>query len=99
MFFYTLGIKTYNLAARVIAPFNNKARLYTQGRATLFEDLKQNVKPTDKNVWFHVSSLGEFEQGRPVIEKFRASHPDYKIILTFFSPSGYAVVSTVKERR
>lgn len=91
MFFYTLGIRTYNLAARIIAPFNNKARLYTQGRATLFEDLKRNVKPTDKNVWFHVSSLGEFEQGRPVMEKFRAAHPDYKIILTFFSPSGYEV--------
>lgn len=91
MFFYTLGIRTYNLAARVIAPFNNKARLYTEGRNRLFEDLKENVKPTDKNVWFHVSSLGEFEQGRPVIEKFRAAHPDHKIILTFFSPSGYEV--------
>jgi 3-deoxy-D-manno-octulosonic-acid transferase len=91
MFFYTLGIRTYNLAARVIAPFNNKARLYTEGRNRLFEDLKENVKPTDKNVWFHVSSLGEFEQGRPVIEKFRAAHSDHKIILTFFSPSGYEV--------
>ncbi|MBQ2097378.1 MAG: 3-deoxy-D-manno-octulosonic acid transferase [Bacteroidales bacterium] len=91
MFFYTLGIKTYNLAAKAIAPFNNKARLYTEGRSRLFEELKENVKSTDQNVWFHVSSLGEFEQGRPVIEKFRASHPDHKIILTFFSPSGYEV--------
>ena len=91
MFFYTLGIKTYNLAAKAIAPFNYKARLYTEGRSRLLEELKENVKSTDQNVWFHVSSLGEFEQGRPVIEKFRASHPDHKIILTFFSPSGYEV--------
>ena len=91
MFFYTLGIRTYNLAAKVIAPFNNKARLYTEGRARLFEELKEKVKPTNKNVWFHVSSLGEFEQGRPVMERFRQLYPDYKIILTFFSPSGYEV--------
>ena len=91
MFFYTLGINLYNFGAKVLSPFNEKAKLYTLGREGLFENLKQNVKPTDKNVWFHVSSLGEFEQGRPVMEKFREKYPDYKIILTFFSPSGYEV--------
>jgi 3-deoxy-D-manno-octulosonic-acid transferase len=91
MFLYTLGIKLYNLGAKMIAPLNEKARLYTKGRENLFENLRQKVKPTDKNVWFHVSSLGEFEQGRPVMEKFREQNPDFKIILTFFSPSGYEV--------
>lgn len=91
MFFYTLGIRCYNAVAKLISPFNQKAKLFTQGRKQLFENLEKNVKPTDKNVWFHVSSLGEFEQGRPVIEKFRSLHPDYKIILTFFSPSGYEI--------
>lgn len=91
MFFYTLGIRTYNLAARVISPFSSKAKKYTEGRKNLFEELAQHVNKDDKNVWFHVSSLGEFEQGRPVMERFRQLYPDYKIILTFFSPSGYDV--------
>lgn len=91
MFLYTLGIKLYNFGAKIISPFNEKAKLYSNGRKQLFENLEKNVKATDKNAWFHVSSLGEFEQGRPVMEKFREKHPDYKIILTFFSPSGYEI--------
>ncbi|MBQ3691342.1 MAG: 3-deoxy-D-manno-octulosonic acid transferase [Bacteroidales bacterium] len=91
MFLYTLGIRLYNFGAKIIAPFNEKAKLYSQGREKLFEKLAEKVKPTDKNVWFHVSSLGEFEQGRPVIERFKELYPDYKIVLTFFSPSGYEI--------
>ncbi|MBR4679456.1 MAG: 3-deoxy-D-manno-octulosonic acid transferase [Bacteroidales bacterium] len=91
MFFYTLGIRTYNLAARIIAPLNDKAKKYTEGRKNLFEELSRHVNKDDKNVWFHVSSLGEFEQGRPVMERLRQLYPGYKIILTFFSPSGYDV--------
>ncbi|MCR5454887.1 MAG: 3-deoxy-D-manno-octulosonic acid transferase [Bacteroidales bacterium] len=91
MFFYTLGIRTYNLAAKIIAPFNSKAKKYTEGRKNLFESLSQHIDKNADYVWFHVSSLGEFEQGRPVIEKFRAMHPQYKVLLTFFSPSGYDV--------
>jgi len=75
----------------MISPFNEKAKLYTQGRKKLFERLAEKVNPNDKNVWFHVSSLGEFEQARPVMEKMRELYPDHKIILTFFSPSGYEV--------
>ncbi|MBQ3657352.1 MAG: 3-deoxy-D-manno-octulosonic acid transferase [Bacteroidales bacterium] len=96
MLLYTLGIKLYNSGAKMIAPFNEKAKLYSKGRENLFENLSQKVKPTDKNVWFHVSSLGEFEQGRPVMEKFKEQNPDYKIILTFFSPSGYEVRKNYK---
>ena len=91
MFFYTLGIRTYNLAARIIAPLNDKKKKYTEGRKNLFEELSRHVNKDDKNVWFHVSSLGEFEQGRPVMERLRQLYPGYKIILTFFSPSGYDV--------
>ncbi len=91
MFFYTLGIRAYNAVAKMISPFNEKAKDYTQGRKNLFENLAKGVNPNDKNVWFHVSSLGEFEQARPVMEKMRTLYPDHKIILTFFSPSGYNV--------
>ncbi len=75
----------------MISPFNEKAKDYTQGRKNLFQNLAKGVNPNDKNVWFHVSSLGEFEQARPVMEKMRTLYPDHKIILTFFSPSGYNV--------
>lgn len=91
MFLYTLGIKMYNFGAKIMAPFNEKAEHYSKGREKLFVELSKNVNSADKNVWFHVSSLGEFEQGRPVMEKFRTLYPDCKIILTFFSPSGYDV--------
>lgn len=91
MLIYTLGIKTYNLAARIISPFNSKAKKYTEGRKNLFDGLTQHIDTHADYVWFHVSSLGEFEQGRPVIEKFKTLHPQYKILLTFFSPSGYDV--------
>ena len=56
MFLYTLRIRLYNFGAKIIAPFNEKAKLYSQGREGLFEKLAEKVKPTDKNVWFHVSS-------------------------------------------
>ena len=75
-----------------MAPFNPKARLWVEGRrywyATLEEKLENNTTPI---VWFHAASLGEFEQGRPVIEAFREQYRGYKILLTFFSPSGYEV--------
>ena len=77
---------------RLVARFNPKARLWVDGRrdwaTTLRQKLAGNVSPV---AWFHAASLGEFEQGRPVIEAFRTQYPDYKILLTFFSPSGYEV--------
>jgi 3-deoxy-D-manno-octulosonic-acid transferase len=89
---YDIGLKVYDGLLAVAAPFNQKAKLMRQGRENQFGRLQQafanNQSPV---VWFHCASLGEFEQGRPVMEAFKASFPEYKIMLTFFSPSGYEV--------
>jgi 3-deoxy-D-manno-octulosonic-acid transferase len=89
---YDIGLKAYEGLLTVAAPFNQKAKLMLQGRENQFEKLKQafagNTAPV---VWFHCASLGEFEQGRPVIEAFKTEFPEYKVMLTFFSPSGYEV--------
>ena len=96
MLLYTLGIYLYGFVAKTAALFNGKAKLFVNGRKNLFDNLKKNVNPNDYNIWLHASSLGEFEQGRPVIEKIRENHPDYKIIVTFFSPSGYEIRKNYK---
>ncbi|TND07732.1 MAG: 3-deoxy-D-manno-octulosonic-acid transferase [Bacteroidetes bacterium] len=88
---YTFNIYLFRLAVFIAGIFNKKARLWQQGRKNLFEQLRANFKTESPVAWFHCASLGEFEQGRPLMEAFRKKHPDYKIILTFFSPSGYAV--------
>ena len=71
--------------------FNPKARLWVDGRKGLLGKLAGQIDKNDKIAWFHAASLGEFEQGRPIIESFRKRFPDYKILLTFFSPSGYEI--------
>ena len=68
---------------------HRKARLLVEGHKNIFPLLKERLRPGEKYLWFHVSSLGEVEQGRPVMERLRESHPEYRIVLTFFSPSGY----------
>ena len=92
---YTLAIYIYGLLLRLAAPFNTKASEWVKGRSDLFIRLTAALKDIDRDknplVWFHVSSLGEFEQGRPIIESYRQAWPDCKILLTFFSPSGYSV--------
>ncbi|GAB4025722.1 3-deoxy-D-manno-octulosonic acid transferase [Spirosoma koreense] len=89
---YNTGILTFQTLMRLVAPFHPKARLWVDGRrdwaAALAAKLAGN---TAMIAWFHAASLGEFEQGRPVIEAFRKQYPAYKILLTFFSPSGYEV--------
>lgn len=89
---YSLFILLYGFSIRLASLFNAKAALWIHGRRGLFvkveEDLKNNHKPL---IWMHTASLGEFEQGRPVLEAIKAKHPDYGIVLTFFSPSGYEV--------
>ncbi len=95
-FFYTTGLRAYQLLARAAAPVNGKARLWTAGQhrvlSRLAHALPNRTGPTAPPLaWFHAASLGEFEQGRPVIDSFRATYPDYLILLTFFSPSGYEV--------
>ncbi len=88
---YNLGILIYSLLARLLAPFNTKAKLWINGRTDWELRLKNNIIPGEKYIWFHCASLGEFEQGRPVIEKFKREKPEYKILLTFYSPSGYEI--------
>ncbi|WP_240676229.1 3-deoxy-D-manno-octulosonic acid transferase [Botryobacter ruber] len=89
---YNIGLKAYRAAIAIAAPFNQKARLMREGRVKQFENLRQALQHNQAPVvWFHCASLGEFEQGRPVIEAFREAFPGYKVLLTFFSPSGYEV--------
>jgi len=88
-FLYTFGIALYTLSIRLAAPFNSKARQWVKGRKGWKNKLADAFKEGDLVAWFHAASLGEFEQGRPVMEAFRKAYPDHKILLTFFSPSGY----------
>lgn len=75
----------------IIAFFSPKMKLFVEGRKVVFLVLEQKIKPTSKTIWFHAASLGEYEQGLPVIEKIKEQFPAHKIVLTFFSPSGYEV--------
>ena len=88
---YELVICLYTLGVAVVSLFNPKARKMWKGGHDAFRVLREQVRPDSQYVWFHAASLGEFEQGRPIIERLRAEHPEYKILLTFFSPSGYEV--------
>lgn len=89
--FYTAGIALYRLGVRLAGLHNEKARKLDEGQRHISERLQDCIGPEDRVVWVHAASLGEFEQGRPLMEKLRAEHPEYKILLTFFSPSGYEV--------
>jgi 3-deoxy-D-manno-octulosonic-acid transferase len=88
---YTFGILIYKFIIRLAVPFNEKAAKFVAGRKHVFSVLKEKIDPESRYIWVHVASLGEFEQGRPVMETIRKQHPEYKILLTFFSPSGYEV--------
>jgi len=88
---YNLGILIFSALAHLIAPFNSRASLWVKGRNKWFEKIAAKIKPGDRIIWFHCASLGEFEQGRPVIEEIKRTMPDFKILLTFFSPSGYEI--------
>ena len=84
MYIYQAGIAIYS-------HFNEKVKKMWIGERAAFGVLQKQVEPNAKYVWFHAASLGEFEQGRPLIEKIKKEYPNYKILLTFFSPSGYEV--------
>lgn len=88
---YILGIKIYSLLIWIFSFFNQKAKLFTSGRKQIFRNIAAKVNPSDQNIWFHFASLGEFEQGRPVLEKIKTLKPEKKIIITFFSPSGFEI--------
>ena len=90
MWLYNIAIAAYASLIRLISPWNEKARQWSEGRKGIFERMRQTIKG-ERVVWVHSASLGEFEQGRPIIEYIRANYPEYKILLTFFSPSGYEI--------
>ena len=88
---YNLIIYLYQLGVIIASLFNEKVRKMWRGEREAISILKEKIDPNAQYVWFHAASLGEFEQGRPLMEQLRSEHPEYKILLTFFSPSGYEV--------
>jgi len=90
-FLYNIAVFVTEILLNIIALFDKKIRLFIQGRKNIFTKLESKISETDKTIWFHCASLGEFEQGRPIIEYLKNNFPHYKIVLTFFSPSGFEV--------
>lgn len=88
---YNLSIFFYSILIRLTAPFNIKAKQISKGRSQTFAELQAKIKHDRPIVWVHCASLGEFEQGRPIIEAIHKQYPKYQILLTFFSPSGYEI--------
>ena len=88
---YNIAIYLYLIGVAIYSRFNEKVRKMWCGERDAFRILREQVDPNARYVWFHAASLGEFEQGRPLIEQMKREHPEIKILLTFFSPSGYEV--------
>ncbi len=94
MVLYNIGIHLYTAAIKLASLWNGKARSWRTGRRDIFSRMKERIGADGSDrplIWIHAASLGEFEQGRPVIEAIRTAHPRYRILLTFFSPSGYEI--------
>jgi 3-deoxy-D-manno-octulosonic-acid transferase len=90
-FLYNLLLILASQIVKFLAFFSPKIKLFVDGRKNVFQTLENKIKPEAKTIWFHAASLGEFEQGLPVMEKIKLEFPNYKIVVTFFSPSGYEV--------
>jgi 3-deoxy-D-manno-octulosonic-acid transferase len=97
VFFYNIFLFLFKIGIHIASPFDTKARKWVKGRHNIFEKLEKTIPAEGKNIWIHCASLGEFEQGRPVIERIKKQYPEYKVLLTFFSPSGYEVQKNYKE--
>ena len=91
LWIYNIGIVIYGLLIRLASLFNAKAKLFVEGRKNVFAKIAQKISPSDRPIWYHFASLGEFEQGRPVLEKLKLAYPLQKVVVTFFSPSGYEI--------
>ena len=91
LFLYNLIILLASQVVKLLALFSPKMKLFVNGRKEVFPILQSKINPNDKTIWFHAASLGEYEQGLPVIEKIKEKFPNHKIVVTFFSPSGYEV--------
>lgn len=90
-FLYNLILLFASQVVKVLALFSPKIKLFVDGRKEVFPIIQRKINATDKTIWFHAASLGEYEQGLPVIEKIKVQYPNHKIVVTFFSPSGYEV--------
>lgn len=88
---YNISVQLYLLGIKAAAPFNEKAKAWIEGRKNIFSELEKAIDKQDSVIWFHVASLGEFEQAKPVIESVKEEFPSHKVLLTFFSPSGYEI--------
>lgn len=88
-FLYNFLLKLYGFFIRIFAFFNPKAAQWVDGRQNILQKIAGTLKEGEKRLWMHCASLGEFEQGRPLLEALRRDYPEYKIVVTFFSPSGY----------
>ena len=95
---YNISIFHLELAFKILSLFNDKIKRGLEGRKKSLEIVKANISKTDKTIWMHAASLGEYEQGLPVLEKLKEKYPNHKVLVTFFSPSGYEnVVKKNKE--
>ncbi|MCB0471615.1 MAG: hypothetical protein KDC56_01005 [Flavobacteriaceae bacterium] len=90
-FLYNILVQLTGFALKGVAFFNKKMALFVAGRKDVFKTLQATIEKNDRVIWFHCASLGEFEQGRPVIEQVRNQFNTHKILVTFFSPSGYEI--------
>ncbi|MBI4946702.1 MAG: 3-deoxy-D-manno-octulosonic acid transferase [Bacteroidetes bacterium] len=94
-FLYQIFIHLFSFSIRIASLFNKKARLFVGGRKDIFEELKKKISqlptPNSQLIWFHCASLGEFEQARPFIEEFKVQSSKFRVLITFFSPSGYEI--------
>lgn len=91
LFIYNLIVQIAGFLLKIVSFFSHKIKLFVDGRKNVFEILQNKINPNDKTIWFHAASLGEYEQGLPVIEEIKIKYPNHKIVITFFSPSGYEV--------
>ena len=91
LFLYNLIVQIASFLLKIVAVFSPKIKLFVEGRKSVFKILESKINANDKTIWFHAASLGEYEQGLPVIERIKEKFPNHKIVLTFFSPSGYEV--------
>jgi 3-deoxy-D-manno-octulosonic-acid transferase len=91
LFFYTILTHIASLILKLLAHFSPKLKLFVEGRKDVFPTLKSKINPSDKAIWVHAASLGEYEQGIPVMEALKKEFPNHKLVVTFFSPSGYEV--------
>lgn len=91
LFLYNLIIILASQVVKLLALFSPKMKLFVDGRKEVYKILQSKINTNDKTIWFHAASLGEYEQGLPVIEKIKVQFPNHKIVVTFFSPSGYEV--------